>query len=399
MTVRIEKSRAVGTVSAPPSKSAAHRALICGALGSGSVIKGISDSRDMEATLSALRSLGAFVEKTGDTVRIGGLDPKKIKKCSAFCGESGSTLRFLIPLCLLSGEEIKLTGSEKLMSRPLTEYEKLCGELGFSFTKEKNSVTLKGVLKSGDYVLSLGESSQFMTGLLFALSTLDGESTVKIEGKAESLSYVALTVEILKDFGIEITENDGVYVISGGTFKAQSYTVEGDFSNAAFLDGLNYLGYEVSVTGLSENTLQGDSVYPLLFEKVKKKEEVDLTDCPDLAPVLFALAAYFGGGSFTGTARLRLKESDRISAMKSELEKFGVSLAADENTVVVGSEGLSAPKEKIYGHNDHRIVMANALLLTLFGGEIEGAEAVSKSFPDFFDVIKKLGIEVKEVDA
>ncbi len=399
MTVRIEKGRAVGAVVAPPSKSAAHRALICGALSGGSVIKGISGSADMEATLSALESLGASVEKTGDTVKIGGLDPKKIKKCTAFCGESGSTLRFLIPLCLLSGEEITLTGSEKLMSRPLAEYEKLCKDLGFSFIKEKNSVTVKGVLKSGNYILSLCESSQFMTGLLFALSCLGGESTVKIEGRAESLSYVALTVGILKDFGIDITENDGVYVISGGTFKAQNYTVEGDFSNAAFLDALNLIGSRVTVTGLSENTLQGDSVYPLLFKKVKSHEEIDLTDCPDLAPVLFALAAYFGGGRFTGTARLRLKESDRISAMKAELEKFGVSLTADENSVVIGSEGLSAPKERIHGHNDHRIVMANALLLTLFGGEIEGAEAVSKSFPDFFDIIKKLGIEVETVDS
>ena len=299
----------------------------------------------------------------------------------------------------MSGENITLTGSEKLLSRPLTEYEKLCEQLGFFFEKTKDSVTVKGKLQRGDYTLSLGESSQFMTGLLFALSCLEGESTVRIEGKAESLSYVAITVQVLKEFGIDVSCDGNVYKIYGGTFKKREYSVEGDFSNAAFLDAFNFIGSKVEVTGLSKETAQGDSVYPLMFEKIKNKEKCDLTDCPDLAPVLFALAAYAGGGEFTGTARLRLKESDRISAMKEELKKFGVTLFADENSVIIGAEGLCTPKERINGHNDQRIVMACAVLLTFFGGEIEGAEAVSKSFPDFFEAIKKLGIEVTEVDS
>lgn len=397
MTIRIEKSRASGTVTAPPSKSASHRALICGALSECSVISGISDSEDVAATLRALEAMGTEIKREGSVVILGGLDPRKAGECTLDCGESGSTLRFFIPLCLLSDRPVTLTGSEKLLSRPLAEYEELCAERGFLFRREKGGVTVKGALECGDYGLSLGRSSQFMTGLLFALSCLEGESTVEIRGRAESLSYVALTVQTMKKFGVDVQMEDSLCRVKGGKYKNRKITVEGDCSNAAFLDALNFLGGQVSVEGLSQNTVQGDRVYPLLFEKIKKKETVDLSDCPDLAPVLFALSAYSGGGHFTGTARLRLKESDRILAMKTELEKMGVSLSADENSVTVGSEGLKKPLCRLFGHNDHRIVMALSLLLTVYGGEIEGAEAVAKSYPDFFEVLKKLNVRLEGV--
>ncbi len=400
MTVRIERSTASGRVTAPPSKSIAHRALICAALSTGSTVKGISGSKDMEATLAVLRGLGAEIEKTGDTVTLGGLSPENIGECTVSCNESGSTLRFFIPICLLSDKETVLTGTKKLMSRPLDEYERICRENGLFFEKGEDFVKVRGPLKSGHYKLSLSKSSQFMTGLLFALSCLEGDSVIELEGKAESLSYVDLTLLAMTDFGMDISVDDNKYYIKGSKkYKSREYTVEGDCSNAAFLEGLNFLGSEVRVEGISGNTVQGDRVYPELFEKIKNREEICLEDCPDLAPVLFALAAYFGEGHFTGTKRLSLKESDRVGSMKEELKKFGAELYAEENRVDVSSDGLHTPNGKLCGHNDHRIVMALSLLCTVFGGEIEGAEAVSKSYPDFFKDISSLGIEVKGYDA
>lgn len=400
MTVRIKKSSARGRVMAPPSKSIAHRALICAALSTESTVKGISESKDMEATLSVLQGLGAKVEKSGDTVTLGGLLPEKTGGCTVNCGESGSTLRFFIPICLLSDKETVLTGTKKLISRPLDEYERICRESGLLFEKGADFVKVKGPLKSGHYKLSLSKSSQFMTGLLFALSCLEEDSMIEVTGKAESLSYVDLTLQTMADFGMDVTADGNKYFIKGSKkYKNREYTVEGDCSNAAFLEGLNFLGSEVTVDGISDNTVQGDRVYPELFEKIKNREEICLEDCPDLAPVLFALAAHFGEGHFTGTRRLALKESDRVGSMKAELEKFGAVLSAEENRVDVSSGGLRTPDVKLFGHNDHRVVMALSLLCTVYGGEIEGAEAVSKSYPDFFEVISSLGIEVTKLDA
>ena len=238
-------------------------------------------------------------------------------------------------------------------------------------------------------------SSQFITGMLYVLPLLEGNSTLRITGKAQSLSYVHLTKQVMEDFGIQAEQQGLTYRISGGQrYEKQEFWVEGDWSNAAFPDALNVLGGKVAVTGLRPDSTQGDKIYREYFQKLGGAAPLDLADCPDLAPVLFALAAV-KGGHFVGCKRLRLKESDRIAAMQQELAKCGITLTAGEDTVDISPAGLHPPKEIIDGHNDHRIVMAMSVLLSRLGGSIEGAQAVAKSWPRFFESFKGLGIEVE----
>lgn len=401
MKVKIQKSRAEGIAKAPPSKSMAHRALICGALSGESSIKNIASSKDIEATLSCLTSLGAKCKKTENGLSIGGLNPfEPNENATLFCNESGSTLRFFIPLCMLSGKKITLTGSERLFERPLGIYEEIAAQNGILFEKKENSVTVCGRLKSGEYKIPGDISSQFISGLMFALPLLEGNSSIEVTGKFESASYIDLTLSALLKFGIEIKREKNTFYITGNQrYRNCEYTVEGDCSNAAFLDGFNMLGGDVKVEGISENTLQGDRVYKDIYAALKKgKKSFDLSDCPDLAPVLFAISAANGGAEFTGTARLKIKESDRAEAMRKELSKFGIEVLVNENSVLISGGELKAPKEELCGHNDHRIVMALSLLLSKTGGVIDGIEAVSKSYPDFFEVIKalKIGMEIYE---
>lgn len=395
MNVKIYPSKANGSISAPPSKSMAHRALICGALTSGSRISNIAFSDDISATLDCLKSLGAKVEIHGNDVTVGGLKHEAVpENAELFCNESGSTLRFLIPLCLLSGKKITLKGKTRLFERPLSVYESICNEQGILFEKTENSITLCGKLKSGNYRVRGDVSSQFITGLLYALPQLDGVSIIEVVGKFESASYIDLTLSALSDFGIKITRVGSRFIIMGNqSFKERDYTVEGDCSNAAFLDAFNYMGGNVTVNGISENTLQGDRVYKSLLNGLERGiKQFDLSDCPDLAPIMFAMSAVKGGARFDGTKRLRIKESDRAGAMAQELAKFGIPVTVGEDFVTVGNAVLGKPSEILCGHNDHRIVMSLSVLSTLVGGEIEGAEAVSKSFPGFFEALESLNI-------
>ena len=385
MTVKINPSKAVGKIIAPPSKSMAHRALICGALSEKSVIKNLAFSKDIEATLNCLKSLSAKVLVKDDVVEIGGLKADKVPDSAVlYCNESGSTLRFLLPLCMSFGKRITLTGEKRLFERPLGIYEEIAKEQNILFQKSDNSVT--------------DISSQFISGMVFALSTLKEKSTIEITGKFESASYVDLTVCCLEDFGIKVERSGNTLIIDGqSSFESCEYTVEGDCSNAAFLDAFNYIGGNVLVDGLKADTLQGDRVYKDIFEGLKKGEkQFDLSDCPDLAPVCFALSSFFGGAVFTGTKRLKLKESDRAETMKRELLKFGIEVEISENLVEIKNGELRQPKATLYSHNDHRIAMALTLLLTLTGGSIESAEAVAKSYPDFYKQISKLGIDLYE---
>lgn len=397
MNVTVEKSIACGTVAAPPSKSMAHRALICGALTAGSKIEGIEYSNDISATLDCLKNMGACTATLDGTVTLGGLDPFKTESTTLDCRESGSTLRFIIPLCMLANCEIKLTGSDRLFERNLEIYEQIAEQNGILFKKGKNSLTVCGKLKSGSYRVAGNISSQFISGLLFALPLLNGDSELEITGDYESEPYVDLTLKVLLDFGIKIQKCERIYKIAGNQkYTACNAVVEGDYSNAAFLDAFNLIGGKVTVTGLNCNSLQGDRVYRQMYEGLKKGEKhFDLSNCPDLAPVMFALSAVFGGAEFTGTRRLKIKESDRASAMASELKKFGIDVCVYENSVRVCAGKLKKPKEILSGHNDHRIVMALSLLCTLTGGTVSDAQAVAKSYPDYFEKIKFLGIVVK----
>ncbi len=397
MTVTIKKSKAVGTVSAPPSKSATHRALICGALSGGSKIENIEYSNDILATLDCLKAIGARIEKNGNTVTLGELNSSLNEGAVLYCRESGSTLRFMIPLCMLSGATITLVGSERLFERNLDIYEQVAAKNEILFEKSKDSLTVCGTLKSGDYKVAGNISSQFISGLLFALPLCDGDSSLEITGEYESEPYVELTLKVLGEFGVVIEKQDRIYKIKGNQkYITKNTIVEGDYSNAAFLDGFNLLGGNVTVTGLDSDSLQGDKIYKQMYAQLKNGEkQFDLSQCPDLAPIMFALSSVYGGAHFTGTKRLKIKESDRASSMAEELSKFGVKVDVADNSVTVHGGELKTPTEILCGHNDHRIVMALSVLCTITGGSISGAESVAKSYPDYFEKIKTLGIVIE----
>lgn len=401
MTVTVKPSCAFGTVVAPPSKSMAHRGLICGALSQKSVIKNIDFSKDIIATLNCLEKLGAKVETHGNTVTIGGLKLDAIPdNVELDANESGSTLRFLIPLCMASKKTVVLKGAKRLFERPLDIYESIAKKQNILFKKSENSLTVCGNLSSGEYSIPGNVSSQFISGLLFLLPLLKGDSKLTVTGNFESASYIDLTLQVLNSFGLDIKRQNNTFYIKGDSvYTSQHFVVEGDCSNAAFLEAFNYLGGNVIVEGLNKNTLQGDRVYKNIFEALKSgQKQFCLYDCPDLAPVVFAVSTFYGGAEFTGTKRLKIKESDRAEAMKQELSKFGMVAEVYENSVIIKDSELRKPTEVLNSHNDHRIAMALTLLLTVTGGSISGAECVTKSFPLFYKVISQIGIDLYETD-
>ena len=402
MKVKILPSKTSGEVSAPPSKSFAHRYLIGSVLSRGKcVIKNIADSDDISATLSCIEQLGGSVTKDGNTVTVIPTNEKQIENAVFDCKESGSTLRFFIPVVLATGaKNCTFSGSERLLARGIKEYEKLFENSDVTIKSDEKSIEISGKLTAGNYEISGEVSSQYTTGMLFALSVLDGKSTLKITGNAESRAYVDMTIKVLKDFGADITEPEkNFFEINGkGRLSPGEFTVEGDWSNAAFLIALSRLLGTISVSGLNENSVQGDRFSSVAFDALDgENAEIDLIDCPDLAPILFAYAAYKNGGKFINTRRLRVKESDRANVMAEELEKFGANVKVYENSVEIEKTQLKPPIVPLCGHNDHRIVMALSVLAAVFGAEIDGAEAVNKSYPDFFRVIKKAGVNVYEI--
>ena len=390
-----------GSVLAPPSKSMAHRFLICAALsGQKCTLTSVDYSEDILATIDCLKALGVKIAADNDEVM---LDPEnfmKVENPLLNCRESGSTLRFFIPLALCLGKKVVFQGSERLFERPLNIYEELCKENGFEFCKGQKSLTVLGSLKSGDYKICGDISSQFITGLIFALIYLGKDASIKIIPPFESRSYIALTLSALTAFGADVSFSDE-YTINIKTSKLKSFygKIEGDYSNAAFLDAFNYIGSSVKVENLSQNSLQGDRVYLEYFNKISSGIPVlDISDCPDLGPVLFALASLKNGATFVGTNRLKAKESDRGAAMHSELLKLGGGLVFGDNTITVPKQQLSYNGQALYGHNDHRIVMALSVILSKIGGTVDGVEAVKKSYPNFFEDIKQLGANVELFD-
>lgn len=402
MKVKILPSKTSGEVSAPPSKSFAHRYLIGSVLSRGKcVIKNIADSDDISATLSCIEQLGGSVTKDGNIVTVIPTNEKQIENAVFDCKESGSTLRFFIPVVLATGaKNCTFLGSERLLARGIKEYEKLFENSDVKIKSDEKSIEISGTLSAGNYEISGEISSQYTTGMLFALSVLDGKSTLKITGNAESRAYVDMTIKVLKDFGADIAEPEkNFFEINGkGRLSPGEFTVEGDWSNAAFIIALSRFLGTISVSGLNENSVQGDRFSSAAFDALDgENAEIDLKDCPDLAPILFAYAAYKNGGRFINTRRLRVKESDRANVMAEELKKFGANVKVYENSVEIKKTQLKPPIVPLCGHNDHRIVMALSVLAAVFGAEIDGAEAVNKSYPDFFCVIKKTGVNVYEI--
>lgn len=401
MNLRIYPSRAHGSVGAPPSKSMAHRLLICAALAKGeSRIEGVSDCEDVQATLDSLQALGAECKIENNIVILKGIDFHNRSTSMLPCRESGSTMRFMLPLCLLSGEKYTLVGAPSLLRRPMTPYQNICKEQDLFFEQTEYGITVAGQLKATEYTLPGDVSSQFISGMLFALTQVSGESILRVLPPFESRSYVLLTLQALALFGadVEWLDENTLRIVGGKPMRAQNLTVEGDYSGAAFLSALNALGGDVTVTGLNPESLQGDRIYFEHFASLKSGfATISLADCPDLAPILFALAAAGQGARFTDTKRLKIKESDRAEVMATELRKFGATVDVYENEVLITPTDFHTPQEPLSGHNDHRIVMSLAVLATLTGGTIEGAEAVAKSFPYFFERIASLGIQLEEI--
>ena len=404
MRVVISPAKGAGRIKAPPSKSVAHRLLICAALSSGvSVIRGISDCEDVAATLDCMAALGIKSERVGDDVTVWGKDPREIKPTGTLpCRESGSTLRFFIPIALISGRCAMLSGAPSLLSRPMTVYENTCAQMGYAFISDGKSIAVQGPLKSGEYSVVGNVSSQFISGLLFALPTLSRDSRIRITPPIESRSYIDLTVDALSKFGVKVIWEDEhtLYIRGGQKYLPTELSVEGDFSGAAFPDALNLFDGEVEIDGLNPESIQGDKVYKRYYEQLLRGvPTIHIGNCPDLGPILFAVAAAKHGGIFSGTRRLKIKESDRAEAMATELRKFGTAVTVSEDRVVIFPADFHKPTEPLYGHNDHRIVMSLAILLSVVGGEIIGAEAVKKSYPDFFAHLSSLGIGVEIYDA
>ena len=397
MTAEIFPSRLSGTTAAPPSKSMMHRLLLCAALAEGeSTVTGISDSDDTAATLDCVRALGAAVHRTGNCVTVSG---GRMRPAAVFpCRESGSTLRFFLPAALISGGKSFFQCAPRLAERGIGVYEDVLSGKGILFEKNEDGFSVSGSLFPGNYVLPGDVSSQYATGLLAALPCLPDDSCIRLLPPIESRPYIDLTLFVLRRYGIVVSEDTpGIFRIPGGQrYTAQKNTVEGDWSNAAALLAFRAAGGDVSVTGLDESSRQGDRIFPSLLDMLRgEKSDICISDRPDLGPVLFASAALLHGAHFTGTRRLRDKESDRIAAMAEAFDGFGISYRVGENTFDVLPGVLHAPTKPLNAHGDHRIVMALTLLASVTGGTISGAEAVSKSFPEYFDILQTLGLKMR----
>ena len=412
-------ARIGGTVSAPPSKSMAHRAVLCSALAKGtSHIENLEFSKDISATLAAAGQLCARVESGPADVLVEGLGHFRPVFSPVDCCESGSTLRFLIPLASLTGQSITFVGRGRLMERPQSVYETLYREQNLHFEQANGQLTVAGSLRSGEYTLAGNVSSQFISGLLFALPLLAGDSTLHLIPPVESRSYIEMTRAAQAAFGVTSHWlDDTTLCIPGGQqYHPRDYIVEGDYSQAAFLAVLGAVKGGITLTGLAAETLQGDAAIldilrrcgakftqteaGLVFEQAPLHGvDIDLADCPDLGPVLMVLGLLCEGTTVIRNAeRLRIKESDRIAAMEAELRACGGVLSSEGGTITVQGckPRLHAPEAPLSGHNDHRVVMSLTVLALAadIPLAINEAEAVQKSWPHFFDALKPLGVEV-----
>lgn len=399
MRATIEKSRAVGSLFAPPSKSVQHRYILSAALAEGtSVVSNVDLSQDITATLECAKELGAKVDVADKQVTITGIGGKfNVKEAHLNCNESGSTMRFLMGIVMGLGGDAYFYGSETLRNRPMGIYKDICDAQGLLFEVNSDNIHINGKLKGGEYIIPGDISSQFITGLLFSLPMLEEDSTIKLINTVESRSYIDLTLQALNKFGVVVEWKNAseLYIAGNQKYKAIDVTTEGDYSNAAIIDAFNFVGGDFRLEGLDEASVQGDKVYRGFFEEASKgKIEIDISDCPDLGPILMAIGASGPGIIMNGTRRLKIKESDRGLAMQEELNKFGVETIVEDNRIEVKGGMLKTPTEILDGHNDHRIVMSLCVLLSLTGGSIDGAQAVRKSYPGFFDDIAKLGIKV-----
>ena len=402
MDIKIEPSVLSGSVKIPSSKSYAHRLLICAGLSRGkSVIKGISHSKDIDATIASMTALGAEFIVRDDEIEVQGIENPS-KSAVLDCCESGSTLRFLIPVAAALGVEAEFHGQGRLPQRPIDIFTRELSTNGIKFDYNNTMpFTISGQLHGGVYKLEGNVSSQFVTGLLFALPLLKEDSQIIMTSKLESKPYVDMTIESLKMFGIEIDECENGYKICGGqVYRPCDCTVEGDFSQAAFFYVANAIGNDIKIENLNPLSVQGDKkILEIIREMCYNKNtghlnyfNADCSDIPDLVPILAVLGCIGDNPSEIHNAeRLRIKESDRLAAVSDMLNRLG-------GKVTVLDDGLRIEPAKLHGgivesFGDHRIVMSAAIAALKADGEviIKGAEAVEKSYPNFFEDYINLG--------
>lgn len=416
--IKLLPSTLKGDINVPPSKSLSHRALICAALANGeSVIKNIMFSEDIKSTMNALEQLGAKFEVDKNIVTVTGIKKPKYDNNPVFCNESGSTIRFLIPVFSLTNKEVVFTGKESLISRPQTIYKKIFEHDQNHFEKTDNKIVVKGSVKARDYFIDGNVSSQFFSGLMFSLPLLEEDSTIYINGSLESKSYIDLTIDILEHFGIEIQEIEKGYFIPGNQkYKANDYRVEGDYSQAAFFLVAGVLNGAVKLDDLNHESYQGDYEIINIIKRMKGKiiftengfvtstsqthgTTIDISNCPDLGPIVALLGSLSKGTTtITNISRLRLKESDRVESTVHTLQALGANIdVKDEQIIIYGRQKLQGGVS-VDSYNDHRIAMMisiaalrcdNPVILTT-------ANAVNKSYPHFYEDYSNIGGNIIE---
>ena len=393
MNIQITPALLRGSVTPSPSKSDAHRLLIAAALADKPLFMRLQAANDdINATIRCLAGLGAGIEKKEDGVHVSPIGQANALPCCD-CGESGSTLRFITPVAAaLSGAV--LTGCGRLGERPMEPLLSLLRDHGCEVSDEGLPLTVSGGLQSGTYALRGDISSQFVTGLLYALPMLCGDSQILLTTPLQSRGYVDMTLRALRQFGIAIEEENNAFRIPGNQrYRSPMGELmpEGDWSGAAFWFGANYIGSDISVLGLQENSTQGDKAIAHLAKSLP--DEIDVGDIPDLLPILSIMACKKSGTTrFVNAARLRIKESDRLQACEEMIRNLGGKAeTAKDSMTVCGTGGL--PGGTVDGMNDHRIVMSAAIASCICAAPITilGAEAVNKSYPAFFNDFKQLG--------
>ena len=409
MNITITPARLEGGVTPPPSKSLAHRALIAAALADGeSVISNVAFSQDIEATLDCLDNLGAQFERDGSTVTVRGMGASAMSPLRRLayphldCGESGSTLRFLIPVALAVRGGGIFTGRGRLMERPQKPYFDLFEEKGIFYEQKDGVLTVTGTLTPGEYRLPGDVSSQFVTGLLYALPLRDGDSEIILTSPLESRGYVDMTLDALGLFGIVVKETESGFLIPGRQiYQPRDFAIEADWSQAGFWYAAKFLENPVDVTDMNSDSVQGDAVIDTQFQELGLEFgpgltlELDVSDCPDLVPPLAAMAALREGQTthLVNAARLRIKESDRLASVTQVLNALGAQVMEyPDSLTIYGKDSLTGGVE-VDTFNDHRIAMMAAIAATRCEKPvtITGAECVAKSYPNFWEEYERLG--------
>ncbi|MEC9484691.1 MAG: 3-phosphoshikimate 1-carboxyvinyltransferase [Candidatus Izemoplasma sp.] len=409
-----------GSISAISSKSVAHRAIIAAALSDQpSTLYNVLLSDDIKATLNAVKKLGTSIKIKDSSIYIKPKKKRFLKAKTIDCNESGSTLRFLIPVTSLYDKTITLTGRQSLLNRPMTLYEDVFNKSDSTLTIADNKIVVNGSIKPGEYILKGNVSSQFFTGLMLTLPLLDGDSTLIVEGPLESKSYIDLTIDVLKSFNITIKERENRYYIKGNQqYKGNQYTVEGDFSQAAFFFVAGAINGGISIHNLNINSVQGDkaiidfltqmNAQPIVTDNgytITKKSTlgttIDISNCPDLAPILSLLGSVSEGTTkLINAHRLKIKESDRIYSTVSTLKALGADITNDDESITIKGKKHLEGGVTVDSFNDHRIAMMVAIATTVCKNPVTltNAKAVNKSYPSFFEDYKRLGgiIEIKE---